>query len=293
MNDKRPDLKQLQQWTQTVITHPGGIQAGVVSEDARASIEVSPGDLESVVTRSAKLTGAERLGIYGRAYHARLLECMRAEYPCLQHFLGEDLFSRFVFEYLQARPPSSNTLHDLGRRFPDYLTATRPNPDQHADQTSPWPDLVVDLARLERAVFEVYDGPGVEGQSLPTGEDLHMMPDSLKHSAQLTPVVCLRVMAFRFPVRQYSRDVQRLGDADLPLPKESYVVMTRRDFVVHVDKLSREQHLLLHELSAGMSVGDAIGQVVSKAKTSNDEMTRRTWDWLGECADRSYFAAIG
>ena len=42
--------------------------------------------------RSQALTALERLAIYGHAYYARLLECLREEFPVLKHALGEELF---------------------------------------------------------------------------------------------------------------------------------------------------------------------------------------------------------
>src|SRR3954452_1220609 len=79
-----PDLEQVQRWFQAVIMHPDGVVPGVLGPDARQHIELAPHELERVVTRSRSLTAAERVAIYSRAYHARLTECLEAEFTVLR-----------------------------------------------------------------------------------------------------------------------------------------------------------------------------------------------------------------
>src|SRR6516162_5491651 len=120
------DLDRLQRWLQSVITHPGGVAAGVASDEARRLIDVAPADAGRVVTRSRALTALERLEIYHRAYHARLLECLREEFPVLEHALGRDVFDQFALGYLQKYPSHSYTLNQLGTCFPQFLAESRP-----------------------------------------------------------------------------------------------------------------------------------------------------------------------
>src|SRR5271155_4549607 len=79
-----PDLDRLQRWFQAVIMHPDGVIPGVLGPDARQHMELSPGELERVVTRSKSLTAGERVAIYGRSYHARLTECLEVEFRVLR-----------------------------------------------------------------------------------------------------------------------------------------------------------------------------------------------------------------
>src|SRR5260370_15904159 len=130
---------------------PHGVHAGVGSDDARRAIDVSAEAVEGVVTRSRSLTALERLDIYHRAYFARLVECLRDEFPVLVHALGEDAFDAFALNYLQRYPSRSYTLNHLGTRFPHYLAETRPD---DGDALS-WPDFLIDLATLELTFGEV------------------------------------------------------------------------------------------------------------------------------------------
>ena len=76
--------RRTQRWMQAVITHPDGILPGMLGPDARLQMDVTPDNLETVVTRSRSLSAGERLAIYGRAYHARLIECLHVEFAVLR-----------------------------------------------------------------------------------------------------------------------------------------------------------------------------------------------------------------
>src|SRR5260370_120642 len=126
-NNSWHDLGQIQRWMQAAIMHPVGVAEGIASAEARGYIDVGPDEAETVVTRSRALSALERLTIYGYAYYARLLECLREEYPVLKHALGEEVFDAFAVGYLQQYPSRSYTLFQLGAHFPRYLAETRPD----------------------------------------------------------------------------------------------------------------------------------------------------------------------
>ena len=86
------DVDRLQRWFQAVVTNPDGVNAGADSAEAQRLIQLAPGQLEKVVTRSRALSAAERLAIYANAYHTRLLECLGEVYPMLKRGLGEEAF---------------------------------------------------------------------------------------------------------------------------------------------------------------------------------------------------------
>src|SRR5216684_3124215 len=127
------EINRLQRWFQTVITHANGADSGASSEEAQRLIQLRPGQLEKVITRSRALTAAERLAIYANAYHTRLLECLGEVFPMMKRTLGDEAFDSFAFGYLQEYPPRSYTLNELGRHFPRYLEDTR----SAADGTEP------------------------------------------------------------------------------------------------------------------------------------------------------------
>src|SRR5258707_9350668 len=162
-NNPAHDLGQIQRWMQATIMNPVGVAEGIASPEARSHINVGPDEAEAVVTRSRALSALERLAIYSYAYYARLLECLREEFPVLKHALGEEVFDAFAVGYLEKYPSRSYTLFQLGVNFPRFLAETRPDREADEGVAAEWPDFLIDLATLERTFSEVFDGPGVEG----------------------------------------------------------------------------------------------------------------------------------
>ncbi len=224
-------LAEVQKWMHHALVHPGG-------EDADALLEPS-----------ARLTAAERLGIYQHSYYARILACMDEQFPALRHALGAELFRDFAAEYLAARPPESYTLYDLGRRFPAYLEETRPEGDE------PWGDFMIDLARFERAIFVLYDAPGNEGRPFADAT----VPDE---RLRLQPAFALE--DHRFPVADYFHRVRRGEDPPLPPARRSAVALVRVDYLTHTYPLSVPHHMFLAAMSAGASVADALAVVATE-----------------------------
>lgn len=187
------DLRQLQQWMQSVITHQHGIRAGIDSEQARGEIDISAEQVEQVIRRSQNLTSIERLEVYGNAYYARLLECLRECFPALAEALGEEVFDEFTFGYLQQYPSESYTLDRLGDHFAQHLQETRPDAIESAEGQVGWPDFLIDLATLEWNIEMVFDGPGIEDQDLLDLDQIQAISHEQWPEAVLQPVPCLRV----------------------------------------------------------------------------------------------------
>lgn len=274
----------MQRWLQAVITHPRDIRAAVASPEARRHIDISAAQIEQVVTRSLALTASERLGIYSHAYFARLQECLRAEFSVLAQTLGVELFNRFTFDYLRHHPSRSYTLNRLGESFPHYLTETRPDHDASPGERESWPDFIIDLAILERAFSEVFDGPGVEGQPALDVDQLSAMPDERLFEARFLPVVCLRLLAFRYPVSQYFHVMRNGENPELPAPADTFLAMNRRDYVVRFHELELQQYNLLTAVTSGQSFAQAIAGVT--------ELPSTALQWLRNWMAKGFFAAV-
>jgi len=280
------DLEQIQRWMQAVLMHPAGAAEGVASAAARQAIDVPPEQVEGLVTRSSTLSALERLAIYNRAYYARLLDCLRESYPVLCHALGEEAFGAFALDYLQKYPSRSYTLNDLGANFPRYLRESRP-PDEGG-----WPDFIIDLATLECAYNEVFDGPGVEGQPLLDPEQLSAISPERWPEARLVPVPCLRVLSFRYPVHRYLTAVRRKKEADFPAAAESLLAVTRRNYVIRRYELSRPQFVLLEALLAGRPVGEAISLAADVAGDDGERFAAALGKWFRDWTAEGLFQAV-
>ena len=260
-----PDLAQLQGWMVDALC---GTEGGPVL------------DAGEVLLPSPTMSPHERLDLYRRSYLIRLLDCLREMHPALRHLLGDELFDAFALDYLAARPPTSYTLFDLDAGFADHLAATRPDEGPAAE---PWPELLIDVVRFERAFLEVYDGPGVEGQAVPTAEDVRKAAAAAA-GVVVSPAPCARLLRSRYPVGDYVLAVRRDGRADVPLPAPTCLALVRRNYVVTLVPVADRSYDALAALFAGAS---SI-QAAPVGGTDHGTVLR----WIAAWADQGLFATI-
>ena len=75
-------LELLEHWLVAVSTELDGAARGVERASALYGTG-TPAELENVVTPGPRLSALERLGIYNDGYFARLVECLRDDYPAV------------------------------------------------------------------------------------------------------------------------------------------------------------------------------------------------------------------
>lgn len=182
--------------------------------------------------------GAEaRLSIYAFAWRARLLGCLRAEYPALRVVLGEPLFDAFALLYLAACPPGSWTLAELGARLPAFLAESRPD---RGGESVPAFDLMEDLALLERTLYEVFRGPGPEGGT---------------PGPEPAPVPGCRGLRIRFPLVSCLKAARSGLEVELPAPLDTLVLVYRRAYVVRLWEADEPGRELWERIEAGEGRG--------------------------------------
>lgn len=286
-------LDQLQRWMQSVITHPAGIEAGATNDSARTEIGAGANELDDVVCRSQRLSSADRLRIYGNAYFARLLECLRAEFPAMVQALGEEAFDGLAFGYLLEHPSQSYTLSRLATELPSHLAKTRPPREPGGDQdSSDFADFLIDLASLERTYSEVFDGPGPE-QALPLmPSDLEGLSVEQFADSRLVLHDCVRLLSLRFPVHEYATAVRHGEDSDFPAARPTFLVVTRRDFIVRRFEVSPIQFALLAALQRGSAVGEALIAIQPHDEGDLAQLATDLRRWFGEWASAPLFQRL-
>ena len=200
---------------------------------------------------SSRLPPEGRLAIHRRGYRARLVRCLRDELPLLRAALDDEVFDLFALDYLAKHPPASYTLDELDRRFADFLREERPDRDDDAREW--WPDLMIDLARLDRLTRDVFDGPGAEDRQLLDADAI----DAGTDLRAIAPVPHRRE-TFGFELLPFVAAVRR-GEARPALPRRGAqaLVIYRRAFVVHHRATTEREWMLIAALEAGSPVDAA------------------------------------
>ncbi|HTQ38501.1 MAG TPA: DNA-binding domain-containing protein [Pirellulales bacterium] len=277
---KQQSLENVQRWMQSVITHPGGVEAGLAAPATQSHLEIAPAQLEQIVEPSLRQSSVDRLAVYAGAYYTRLIECLQAEFPVFHRAVGDDAFAEFAVDYLQRCPSQSYTLAKLGEKFVSYLSETKPAAE--GDATIPgWADFLIDLATLERTVSEVFDGPGLERRPLTFDNELSAIDPKQWPQARLTVAPCLRLLSLRFSLNNYyTRMKQGNGNATIPPLQNAWLAITRRDYVVRRYELSHPQFVVLDALQRGQTVGDAIAAAAAVYVGEIDQLAADLRDWF-------------
>jgi hypothetical protein len=291
MSDTSRELGAIQRWMQAVIMNREGIAEGLESAEARQHLDVAPEAVETVVTRSRALSAVERLTVYGNAYHARLIECLREEYPIVARTVGEEVFDELAVDYLQKYPSRSYTLNELGRSFPRYLAECAAAEE---DSSESWADFLIDLATLEWTYTVIFDGPGFEGQTLLTPEQLLAIEPERWPAARLVVVDCFRLLALRYPVHEYYNAAKNEDEeVAIPEPAETLLAVTRRNYVVRRCPLERLEYEVLRALAEGQLVGDAVALAAQKAGPEDlDGLAEKLRGWFARWAAEGFFRVV-
>ncbi len=267
-----PSLARLQRWFQEEIVAP---------HEGRRREKGAPRPLDLVLP-SRTLGPAERVAIYSRMYFARLLECLRAEFPAVLRLVGDDAFERLARAYLTRHPSRHWSLNVLGRKLPDFLG--------EGSLRLPRRAMVRDVAALECAQSEVFDEE--ESSKVLSTDEFVSFPADDWARARLKPIAAFRLLSLGFPANAIvtaARQEKRLP----PLGrKPTWVAVYRKDHVVWRMDIDRERHACLDALGRGRTIGHAIAAAFSAYRGPASELEGRVFSWFRDWVAEGFFSGI-
>ncbi|MDQ3339026.1 MAG: DNA-binding domain-containing protein [Myxococcota bacterium] len=178
-----------------------------------------------------------RLHVYANAYFARIHDVLAADFPKLAALLGDDSFRALVKPYLRAHPTTNPSLREAGVHLASFLDDVH-----HAD-----------LARLERARVEAFDGADAapltrDDLAAFAPEDFPTLPLRLVPTAQLVALATNADDVW---------DALETARPTPPLAKSSRTVLVwRRDVTVIHRTLEPDEVTTLWRVAAGASFAD-------------------------------------
>jgi hypothetical protein len=247
-----------------------------------------------IIKPNDRLTSFERLEIYNRQYWFRVLAAFAEDFPGVCAVLGDRRFDAMARAYLIDCPSRSFTLRNLGSRLVTWL-------QKHPSWAGERQNLAVDMARLEWADIEAFDGK----------RELSLKPDDLaganpaKLRLRLQPYVSL--LALRYPVDDLLLEVRKDSD-DLDVasntfserhkrkrvsavaklkPSPIFLAVHRLDEDVYFRRLDREEFAILSLLHAGKALNSAIesalrtSPIAAADRAAHVEKWFHTWSALG------------
>jgi len=185
-------LRAQQEWFAAIVSTPQDEPAPVDEHSAAR-----------LITPSATLSSLERLDIYRRGYHARLIECLVDDYPVLQHALGEETFERVCRGYIARHPSRAPSLNYFGQHMAEFC----------AGAALEQPQFAADLAKLEWAIVLCIHAP----TSTVVGfEDLGRVPPERFPAARFSVNPSLRIVHLAYPANAYLQAYRQGQPSPLP-----------------------------------------------------------------------------
>ncbi|POZ61811.1 HvfC/BufC N-terminal domain-containing protein [Chromobacterium alticapitis] len=260
---RQPALLDSQLWLLTAMTAQGGLEHGL--DLARASCGLD----EALVALPPRGERRDRVGVYHHGYWARLLECLRADYPMLGKLLGPPLFDFFARGYIASRPSRTPSLYDFGAGFADFLADSQPAAavDEYR--------LPVELARLERACAEASRAQGIEDEEGAPDEWLPLLA-AASSLADFAVPDSVRLLKVSLPVHVYWRELQE-GDEPpaAPAAQTHWLAVARSQWRVRVHELEHWQFQLLASLAEA-----GLGGEPPQALREDERLRARLFLWL-------------
>jgi Putative DNA-binding domain len=248
------------------------------------------------VKPNSLLTSFERLEIYNRQYWFRVIAAVSEDFPALQVALGQERFDSLVLAYLRENPSTSFSLRNLGARLPAWLAS-------YPELAGPQHALAVDIARLEWAYIEAFDGASLvplgweDFAGLGTDSTLRLQPHLQLLDLQY-PVdeVVLAVRKLAPEVDIVSNAVsERRHASDVALPEVSrcsiYLAVHRFEDSVYYRRIDREEFLLLADLRDGDSIAIAIEHAFEGSKLALELQAARVQEYFAHAAELGWFCS--
>jgi len=243
---------------------------------------------EQHVAGNERVTPAEQVDIYRRQFWMRHLDVLREDFPGLSFLLGDDDFERWGHAYLEAYPPKTPSLRDLGA-----------DASKFSDEWSGFPDdkagLARDMARYELSFVDVFDA--ADPQPLDP-QKIAAIPEDGWNTARIIVNPLVKRLRFTYPVQQLRWDVKMMHkkghDAPaLPEPAPCAVALFRKDLIIHFEVLDDVPYRLIELLDEGQPLIPACEKVMEGLSPEQaTELNANVGIWFKKWARWGWFLDV-
>jgi hypothetical protein len=225
-----------------------------------------------------------------------VIAAVSEDFPALRAVLGQERFDSVVLAYLRENPSTSFSLRNLGARLPAWL-ASYPElaGRQHA--------LAVDVARLEWAYIEAFDGASLaplgweDFAGLGTDSTLRLQPHlqllDLRYPVDEVVLAVRKLTPEIDIVSNAASERRQLSEVALSeVPRSSvYLAVHRFEDSVYYRRIDREEFLLLADLRDGDPVAMAIERAFEGSKLALDLQAARVQDYFAHASELGWFCS--
>lgn len=254
--------------------------AAIISTPQDEPAPVDAGSAARLITPSATLDSLERIEIYRRSYHARLIECLADDYPVLQHALGEDAFESLCRRYIARHPSRAPSLNYFGQFMADFCRS----------EPLAEPGFAADLASLEWAIVLSIHAPTAEAIGF---EDLGQVPNERWPGARFRVNPSLRILHLDYPANAYLQAYRQGNPTVVPGARATSVAVYRTGRSVWRLELEPTLVTLLESLASGVTLEVGLAQVqASLAHEAEEVIAKKISHCFQHSVSSGLFSAI-
>ncbi len=214
------------------------------------------------VTGNSRISAAEQINIYRKQFFLRLEFVLRQDFPGLCAILGSAAAQVFFRRYLAAHPPSTPTFGPLALDVPSFA-------ENYPDFPPLRRDLIVDMARYERYLAALVDGP--DAPPLDPAKLAAMTEDDWSR-ARLVLHPLLTRLSLSYPVHLLRIAIKDQKEYVLPdAPSPLHLLLFRQDLIPRYEEVSPEAFAIVGAIGEGMPLVPALEHVASALPTERQE----------------------
>ncbi len=235
------------------------------------------------VTGNDRLTPAEQVDLYRRQFWLRHRDSLLEDYPGLHHVIGEEVFDDLARAYLEAHPPRTPSLRDLGADLIPFAERWGGFP---ADRR----EIALDMLRYEHAFIDLFDGP--EPEALDAAR-IASLPEDAWERARIVLSPLLARVRVAYPVHHLRAAVREGEAAPLPDRSPACVAVFRQNLSMRFDELEPAAFDLLEALAAGVPLVAACERVAASLDPAEaDALGARVGAWFQAWTARKWIVSV-
>jgi hypothetical protein len=254
------DLNWTERLLYRLITAPSGVAEGLAQEKSLA-----PKGLADVIAGDDRLSAEERVDIYANMYFYRILDVLKEDFPATFATIGDAGFHNLVTGYLVEYPPEHFSISYAGARLADFI--------ENHPVSEEFPHLA-DLARMERALIEVFHAPDATPLDV---ESMRETPASEWPALKLARHPATEILNLEWNVASILQALDRSEELPSPARERTCVLIWRarsRVFYRAIDPSERDE---LDAFTRGCTFAE-LCELIGNVEAIN----QRLQAWLGD-----------
>lgn len=227
-----------------------------------------------IASDNPRLSAIEQIDIYREQFFVRHVESLREDFRAVEYAAGASRFEEIAKAYLAEHPPASFTLRELGHAVASFLSHDA---------------FLFDVARVEWAFIEAFDA----GDAAPLDPStIAAATEEQWPGAKLSLHPSVQRLALTYPAHEYRRAVRDRDDADMPAPRESFVVVYRAADGPRFAEVERGAFFMLDEIAAGSNLADACANVARASNVDLETLESQLARWFHQWTSFRWISVI-